>query len=384
MPMTLTYGDRRLVLGLGIIVIVLIAGVALLQHEQETDPGYPSSYSAHSKGAKAAYLTLQESGYPIERWREPPQYLPKAARGTVLIIAEPSLFPLPAERLALALYLANGGRVIAIGRRAERLLPENGAEDLAVPQPEWKPVPPAVPTEITRGGPITTSISQRWVSQNAGDLAHYSSPDGAVVISFSHGAGEVVWWAEATPITNAGIKEPGNLELLLNSIGPPGTRAYWDEFFHGSRQTAWEQISDTPVKWMIAQTLLLALALLFTFSRRSGPVQPLVTPSRLSPLEFVETLGGLYQRAHAGGFAVETAYGRFRYLLARRLGVQREISPQALAQAARDRLGCADPALKETLEQCAQAAQDTGLRDDDALRLVQRLSDLSRTLKLAR
>jgi hypothetical protein len=82
-------------------------------------------------------------------------------------------------------------------------------------------------------------------------------------------------------------------------------------------------VSDTPLLWAMAQAGLLLLAVLFTFSRRSGPVRPLIEPSRLSPLEFVETLGGLYQSAHANQVALEVLYQRFQYMLKKRAGFAR-------------------------------------------------------------
>src|SRR2546422_4760103 len=42
--------------------------------------------------------------------------------------------------------------------------------------------------------------------------------------SYSYGKGQVIWWAAATPLSNAGIRQRGNLNLFLNSVGPPGER----------------------------------------------------------------------------------------------------------------------------------------------------------------
>ena len=75
------------------------------------------------------------------------------------------------------------------------------------------------------------------------------------------------------------------------------------------------------------------LAIFFTYSRRSGPVRPLVPQPRLSPLEFVDSLGGLYQRAHAASAAVGVAYQRFRYLLIKRVGLGSNASTKELNQA---------------------------------------------------
>ena len=39
--------------------------------------------------------------------------------------------------------------------------------------------------------------------------------------------------ASATPLTNAGITQPGSLEFLLAAIGDKQTRVLFDEYVHG-------------------------------------------------------------------------------------------------------------------------------------------------------
>ena len=212
-------------------------------------------------------------------------------------------------------------------------------------------------------------------------MTHYARGENAVVISYKSGAGEVIWWAAATPLTNAGVREAGNMELLLNSVGDPGTRVLWDEYFHGSRPGLWADVSDTPLPWAVAQAGVFLLAVLFTFSRRSGPLRPLIEPSRLSPLEFVETLGGLYQSAHANQVALEVSYQRFQYLLKKRLGLPGQPAAE-MAQAVNLRLRYDRPNFTTTLARCEHAVGDPSLQEKEAIELVQALNDYSRDLQL--
>ena len=57
---------------------------------------------------------------------------------------------------------------------------------------------------------------------------------------------------------------------------------------------------------------VLAFLVLFSFSRRSGPVRELPAPVRATPIEFVEALGSLYGNAGAASTAVSVAWERFR------------------------------------------------------------------------
>jgi hypothetical protein len=130
----ITQSDRRLLAAGGAIIAVLVVGVVLLAPDKDDDPGFPSSYSANRHGAKAAFLLLKQAGYNVERWTESPTGLPAQPRGTLLVLAQPALYPENVERAALTRYLFNGGRILAIGSSAALLLPSNGVQRLTVPQ----------------------------------------------------------------------------------------------------------------------------------------------------------------------------------------------------------------------------------------------------------
>jgi hypothetical protein len=203
-------------------------------------------------------------------------------------------------------------------------------------------------------------------------------------VKFRSGKGEVIWWASATPLTNVGLNEPGNLEFFLACLREGGTTIFWDEYVHGYRQTISESAVHSPVLWIFLQLGLISLAVLLTFSRRNGPVFAPVTPSRLSPLEFVETLGSLYQRAGAASVAVDVTYQRFRYWLTRRLGMASNASIADLTAALRARLLFSDERLGHTLAECESARYNPSLPPEEALRLVQELDDYAAELKLFR
>jgi hypothetical protein len=124
------------------------------------------------------------------------------------------------------------------------------------------------------------------------------------------------------------------------------------------------------------------VALLLTYSRRNGPIYPAHEPSRLSPLEFVETLGGLYRQAKATRVALEVPFARFRTLATRQLGLKNDIESNDLARAIRNRLGYKDDSLQDLLQAIESALQDPELQETRALDLAQQLSLHSRHLQL--
>ena len=381
MQFALDSGDRKLLIGAAAIVLLLAMTAALVGTEGPRPSVYPSSYSAGSDGAKAAFLTLQNLGYRTERWLEPPQAL--SAQDSLLILADPMIRPSRDERLALRRYVESGGKILATGISSDMLVPDAAAGMNNVLSVEWKDFPALFPRALTRGADSITLVPlARWTGSGARFIPLYGTTESPVAVAYQLGRGQVLWLAASTPLTNAGIQRSGNLELLLNFAGSPRrTRILWDEYFHGQGRSLADYFERTPLPWGLAQLgVLLAMALL-AFSRRSGPVHPLARDSRLSSLEFIDTLGGLYQRAHATRGAVEVAYQRFRFLLAKRLGMSLTATDADLAQAARQRLATAE-GLAETLLNCREAQEDLDLTDGKALELVQALHHFSEALSL--
>jgi hypothetical protein len=381
MELALDSGDRKLLIGAAAIVLVLAIMGALVGTEGPSSSGYPSTYSTASDGGKAAFLTLQRLGYRTERWLEPPQAL--NAKGTILILADPIVPPSKDERQALRKYVESGGKVLATGIRADTLLPEASAGANDILAVEWKDFPALFPGALTRGAKSITLVPlAKWTSTGARYVPLYGSADAPVAVVYTLGRGQILWLAASTSLTNAGIQRAGNLELLLNFAGSPQrTRIFWDEYFHGQGRSLADYFTRTPLPWGLAQLGLLLMFALLAFSRRSGPVHPLPSESRLSSLEFIDTLGGLYQRAHAARGAVEVAYQRFRFLLAKRLGMPLSAADTDLEKAAQQRLSPA-PGLLETLQRCRAAQDDLDLADSKALELVQGLHQFSVVLSL--
>ena len=222
-----------------------------------------------------------------------------------------------------------------------------------------------------------------WKDPSTAVLVHYADQNRPVVVSYKVGDGEVIWWAASTPLTNAAINKSGNLALLLNSLGPAGqVHVFWDEYFHGYESSFSGYFFQKPVFFGFLQCVLVFVAMIFTFSRRNGPIHPLPEPSRLSPLEFVHTLGRLYHRAHAAHSALQVPYLRFRALATRQLGISPDVSAAELARALNARLRSRDNTLDELLAQIENALRSPELQEKQALDLAQQLARRTQELKL--
>jgi hypothetical protein len=378
--------DRKVVaVFAGLFIVILLAGMTLGTGAPAEGFGLPSTYSFGPGGARAAFTLLKETGYEVERWEKSPVEIPSPGEGVVLILAEPVFPPGEDERQALSRFVRTGGRLLAVGAYAAmRHVPAGGASYEDALPGEAKTYTALLPSPITFGArEIEMSPESKWATGDPHQTELYGAKHEAVVVTYHLGKGRVVWWAGAWPMTNLGISSKQNLELFLNAVGPPGgTRVLWDEYFHGERGSLWAYLRTTPVPWVGAQLLLFGAAVVATFGRRWGPLRPRRTESRLSPLEFVETLGGLYQGAHAAGPAVGVALQRFRFLLTRRLGLPANYSAVELGRAARARLGPAADGLADALGRAEAAAEAAGLSDAKALELVQALDNYAEALRL--
>jgi len=387
MPKGLDTADRKLLIGAGVLLVVMSIASALVSPPKAAGGSvFPSSYSSAWDGAKAAFLVLQDSGYKVERWENAPAEIPGDHSHEVLILAEPLMGFSTDDRTAIREFLRDGGRILATGSSSARLLPDAESFVEGEEFEEPKMFTPQVPSPLTADAPEIKMISpEEWHPKAPSQLVVYGNKETAAVVSYPSGRGQVIWWGANTPLTNGGIRDASNLILFLNSVGPAsGTRVLWDEYFHGVHGSLWAYIKQTPLPWGMVQLGLVFIAIVATFSRRHGPTRMPAKVSRLSPLEFVDTLGDLYAARKAGTAAVHIAYQRLRFLLRRQLGLAPDVPAAALAHSAWEALGWKEQPFRGTLERAERAIRQTELEDDESLPLVQEIFDYTARLDVRR
>jgi len=228
--------DRWLLLGAGFVFVLLVVAALVFSSSEKGQAEYPTSYSSASGGAKAAYLLLSETGYHVQRWERPLSDLPEAKSRT-LILAEPDEAPTRQERERLKAFVSEGGHIIATGMFAGTFLPTDESVPDIFSGITWKTASSLSPSKITRAAPqIVLAPRAHWQPISAA-YPLYGDGNHTLVVKYPFGRGEVLWWASATPLTNAGLKEQGNLEFFLASLGDQKNEILWDEYIHGYRET---------------------------------------------------------------------------------------------------------------------------------------------------
>jgi hypothetical protein len=397
-----------------------------------------STYSSRSDGAKAVFLLLKQLGYTVERSFEPVAAVQAEPSETVLVLASPVQAASAQDRRALRAFLDRGGIVIATGAGAEFLpgmapqaTPEPPAARLATAADNDGPAPmpfhAAMPSPLTRGAPTLLfepeiiGTTPTWMNEEASTstgagsgagsgsgagaragadasagaragapstssayVGVYAQAAGPGVLTARFGDGRAIWAIGSTPFLNRDLDKPGHLEFLLNAIGPreEGRVVLWDEYYHGYSRGLVSYLASTNLSTAFAQLGLMALVALFTFSRRRGPLRPLVLPPRANAMEFVDAVSSLYQKAGAGIGAVETMRATLRRKLVAASQMPASASDAQLAAAAAVRFAIDEADVRDVLEASAAASESEPekLPAAEALRLVQRMQAVAAKL----
>jgi hypothetical protein len=368
--------DRKLMIGCLAVVFVLAIVIAFFARNQNSDDNpLPSSYLTGRHGARAAYEMLQSNGYSIQRWEQPLTDLAaRADAQTVVIFADPLLTT--AEDLkAVREIVSRGGRVLVTGWTGGAIAPGGDA----LPPTQFQSACQLAPQgldPLAGSGDVWMVPEGSWGIDRPRDRVQYNCTGTPAVVEYNEGKGHVVWWAGSTPLENGSIQRGGDLNLFLNALGArDGHHFYWDESLHGETRSQWFYARGPAMNLLLIGLAGIALLIVFSFSRRRGPVRELPLPVRATPVEFLEALGSLYAEAGASATAVELAYQRFRRRMSDMCGLKgTQMSAEELGNALRRRFPQAARELEKDLADCEEAMTNDKLAPKRALALVQALS----------
>jgi len=368
--------DRRLLFWfVGVAIALAVITGFLLPNGNDNDNPLPSTYLAGQHGARAAYETLLRSGYSLERWERPLSELAATAGpDTVIIFAQP-LSRDPEDIKALRKIVERGGRVLSTGYLGGYILPGEASQAPKEFNFAACRLDPEGLDALAGSGETWMVPEASWAVVNPAHRVEYSCAGNPAVVEFDWGKGHVVWWASSTPLENGSLSRAHNLDLLLNSLGPrEGHHFYWDESLHGDVRSVWSFAAGPSWTMLWCGLLGLAVLVVFSFSRRSGPVRDLPPPARATPIEFLEALGSLYKNAGASSTAISVAWDRFRRHTLRLCGQRPgKMSAVELAAVIRRRFPQADANLEADLAACEEAAWADTANPRQALKLIQTL-----------
>jgi hypothetical protein len=393
----------------GLIVLVLILLVVLrgpTSETRQTSYSDATTYSSREGGLRALYVTLQKLGYDARRLRAPFTTSTLPPEG-VMIVAAPSIPATPQEFAALRAWVAKGNAVLLAGdfalpftepafptlsplretplRYARPLQPSyivRGVRRFAV-RAVARLQPPATPAsqeddeDSERNSPFMSPIweyPREWADALATAVPLLADKEGTVVSYARIGRGSVVALASPWSLSNRGIGRADNLIFALNVIGPPGP-VYFDEYHHGYGENLWWTLASLPVKLAAAELLLALLVVMYSYSRRFGPVVPL-DRGRRQRSEFLGTMTALLRKGQATRLALRTACDGASQRLRTELGLAPDAGAAEIEQAASRLRPQAADKLATALRQCRSAldGRET-LTEARAVALVRQLDE---------
>jgi hypothetical protein len=378
--------DRKLLLWcVGIALALAVATGFLMPRGNDNNNPLPSTYLAGQHGARAAYETLLRSNYQIERWERPLSELAETAGPeTVVIFAQPYSRE-PEDIKAVRKIVERGGRVLSTGFMGGYILPGEASDEPSEFHFAACKLEPEGLDMLASSSEVWMVPQATWDVGNPAQRVEYSCANHPAVVEYDWGKGHIVWWASSTPLENGSLSRAHNLDLLLTSLGPrAGHHFYWDESLHGDIRSVWSYAGGPALYMLWIGLPVLALLVVLSFSRRSGPVRDLPPPARATPIEFLEALGSLYRKAGAASTAVAVAWERFRRHSLRLCGHgASKMGADELAVVIRRRFPRADASLEADLTACEEAAWGETVDPRQALKLIQSLHGHYEKLKEA-
>lgn len=303
-----------------LLVFVMIFG------NPEQPKGGRSSYNVSSDGLRAAYLFLDELGYPVARSRRPPS-------GGVRWVLFPST---SLGQTDLLRTWVQAGGVMVLADDSPAFAKELGISLIVSPD---SPVP-----EMPQLGNTRTT----W-PDNPGET--WTEEGGVPVVTIHRlGRGEV--WLINRPgmVTNDLIGKGKNgiticrlAEATLNRASeehPAERNELWfDEYYHGMRERPGvvELLLAPPMRWFTLGGVIWTGLLLWHAVPRWGPLRPEPPPRRRSKEEYLDAVARLLDRKADYADAMATAQDDLRRELEKELGIPRGISNAELASEAKQR-----------------------------------------------
>ncbi len=368
---------------IGVIIgLSALSFVKLDQPEESELSPIRTTYNPRPTGIRAFYQLLEETGANVARWRHGFADLATKADKSVLVIVGPfhgDSQPSSAEMRHLQSWVIAGGNLLIVSRDPRGEFADPGLTVISSDEVDWAKsadeivdplsdqliVQPTVLTRNLKGlqfsklasririvpprpqpsvspspAPSPTPLGEEEeIDYLSSPVVHLGDRHGAVLADFEIGEGRIAILTDPFVIANNGIARGANLTLALNlmtDLAGGERRIYFDEAHHGFREARNELFTyfrGTPAPWVLAQGILIAIVLAYTFGKRFARPLPLPQVDRHSPLEFVGSMANLQKVAAARDLALENIYPKFRAHLCQTLGLSVRAEIDDIAEA---------------------------------------------------
>lgn len=443
---------RLLIIIVVLAVVVGLISVLLSANEQKGSIWQqPSTFFTASYGTKAMYLAMSQSGYDVTRVRRSLS-LERLGELRGLVIAEPQQQLAEHEIDALRLWLRNGGVLVAATDD-----PDSGLFHLLSSAGEWQhdekldhlidstsrvteEFGVAGEMRIAKDDPLLAGVAVLDFGEESEQLDDvlylprdrafsrpevlYADNQGPAIVRFKCGNGQLIFLANAYPLSNEGIDEADNAVLIANLAAElagaiPDAVAQADEqsqasevyasqrvrrTFGGQLPTAYERLQtvgfdeyhlgfaerDTrstaiaklvmtgPYGLAMTQVIIVCLIALWATGVKFGRPQDIPPIRRRNRGAFARAAGGMMRAADAGVLTLGTLVDYHRQNWSRAVGLPVHAEDEMLAQAIEKRTSIS---IRPIIAEVQQRRMEGKVSEQQMLDLAGRMHRISEVLE---
>lgn len=370
-----------------LLLLFLLVGVTSVasywQLRQESNHPALATFSAQRDGARGLLLWAQALGY--ETLLETPGVFSPPPEATMALIMEPQIPGISEEEWRpLDAWIKDGGTLLLAGEGfGTALALQHHDFNLQYRQEsEDDVVQIADNTFMLARDPLANMQPRAFLESERADYDTLLTIDGhPVVVRLKQGQGQMIFSALPYPLSNRGLKEPGNATFVLSILAQTEEDgAIWfDEWHHGLRTSTSGPPSGLG-QWLArshpGQAILYTAVVLFLWLALSGtrlgpPIVFAKSEQRRAPAEHAAALANLSRRAGHQ----EAICHHYRHELKRTLGSRYGLSAALPDDEFTHRLASNRPDLDEAhLSALLAALRRPKISESQMLHLAQQVT----------
>jgi len=317
--------DAWLALGL-VAVLVITTIVAVFWQTRKAALPALSSGSSERDGVRALRLWLEHKGYSVSSKSEPEYRIP--ADADLVFVLEPYYDSDENHWQMLDEWVAAGGSLFVAGESwgVDEIFSHYNFYTYGWGSDEEATVQTPLLSSLPMNDLSHLGISSVFSADRDDYIVLLAVDSAPVLVTFRQGQGRVFLASFTHPLTNAGLKEAGNPELVLNLLALVGqdNRIWFDEWHHGEGQHKkivgpQDWLRYTPAGHALLFSAVVVFVALVLQGRGFGRSVPLPQDTgRRTSLEYITALANLSRRAGHRSEVLQQYRESLKHHLARR------------------------------------------------------------------
>lgn len=303
-----------------IAVTVMVNMIGLYRRNELQKRIMPDSYGTSKSGYKAIFLLLKKLGYRVKRIGFTPDQMERRELRQ-LIILSPFADTLDVERTReIYDWVMKGNRILIADSQNNKFWKMLGVKIKITAASQTKEITTSGVDSALRGVSSVVVKGKKRFRLPPRDShpfhVHLKDKYGVICASTRVGNGEFVILSTPEMFNNENVNKKDNVIFLTNLLQEPGMYSLgFEESVHHHFQTPGE-FSFSPVFRAILLQLAVVLLIFYTvFLKRFGKPIPLKKQQSRASVEYIYSLGGLFQKAKSSKFVMDNLLrGTYRRL----------------------------------------------------------------------